>query len=431
MNSRLVIPLVAMLITAGPVAGTDDLTPADVAVIVLDDFSPGIDPAAHDANANCANTGRGANEIETSGGGGGLPEGFSHGRAVYETLRRSLQDTGFTFTAPVDIPRDPLVPDFLTDWRHPGLGQRLLLLGMDTAGFDTGRIAADLQGTLAYLRTAFGVTRFVLNMSFVITPCDVPGWLAAKGSPLSDTELIAAYHRLVDRNPDADSLHRRIDELASSLLADTLAERLHRDRELREITQRVATNTFYELWTARTVKQLMQLQDLPALAYDRVTALDPLQSFLATRPFDAGVTSVGAAGNGVHAKTGHLIRINYPFAPAIWNTVVSTSALESGQRAGYSNSGEVILDGSATLPVAATAAARGVHGTSFAAPRLSARHALHLMRGHPTTCAAPGKAEHLPPLGYTDITAETETPQWNNLTLAAAVTTHCPPFPAT
>jgi hypothetical protein len=105
-----------------------------------------------------------------------------------------------------------------------------------------------------------------------------------------------------------------------------------------------------------------------------------------------------------------------------------TSALHDSERARYSNSGEVMLDGSATL--AGSGSTGDVRGTSFAAPRLSARHALHLMRGHPTTCGTDSRSQHLPPLGYTDITVETATPQWRNLTLGEAVPAYCPLFPA-
>ncbi|GIH11054.1 hypothetical protein Rhe02_91210 [Rhizocola hellebori] len=434
MRSRLAIALIAALFATGLVACTAgaaeaELTPAEVAVVVLDDFNLAVNPAPHDPNANCANTGRGANEIETGGGGDGLPAGVTHGKAVYDTLQRSLQDVGYTSVGPLDIRRAPLVPGYLSNWKHPGLGKRLLLLGMDTADFDTARIAIDLEATLEYLRTAFGITRFVLNMSFVITPCDVPGWLAANGAAVTNAALVDAYHRMVDRNPHADRLHSLINSLAGSSPAARLPADLHGNQELREITQRVATNLFYDLWTTRTIDQLRHITDLAGRGFLRVTIEDPLQSYLSGNPFAGGVSTVGAAGNGVHRADGRLVQINFPFAPAIWNPVVSASALHSGLRAEYSNSGEVMLDGTATI--AGRPPTPRVRGTSFAAPRLSARQALHLTRGYPNTCAADGRSAELPPLGYTDITAEPGTPQWNNLTLDVAVSAHCPAFPAT
>jgi hypothetical protein len=153
------------------------------------------------------------------------------------------------------------------------------------------------------------------------------------------------------------------------------------------------------------------------------------------------VVPVAAAGNGlgyvpaadpaVQAGDGEVvkIRLDFPFAPAIWNSVVSVSATEadpafagpavpgSDLRTRYSNGGEVMLDGQYTYGTTS------VHGTSFAAPRLAYLEALYLLGGGAVPCGQP-----VPPLGYSDM--EGGSPQWDNLTVAAAAAkVGCPGFP--
>ncbi len=110
-------------------------------------------------------------------------------------------------------------------------------------------------------------------------------------------------------------------------------------------------------------------------------------------------------------------QLPFPFAPGLWNPVVSTSASDEDPqtRADYSNSGEVLLDGRTS------AGTTNVHGTSFAAPRLSAQEAVYLFTGGETTCAS-----NIPPLGYTNSDLGGQT--WQNLEVAAAAAGYCPAF---
>lgn len=90
---------------------------------------------------------------------------------------------------------------------------------------------------------------------------------------------------------------------------------------------------------------------------------DPLFSTLASIQ---GV-NVGAAGN--MGKEGY----GYPFAPAVWSSVISVGAEESGYRAYYSNGASVFM----REPVAETG--ESMKGTSFTAARLSAYAAKYLL----------------------------------------------------
>src|SRR5262245_47479480 len=116
------------------------------------------------------------------------------------------------------------------------------------------------------------------------------------------------------------------------------------------------------------------------------------------------LVAVGAAGNGLRQLTTgadgtttvqQLTALPFPFAPAIWNDVVSASASTSDSPSGghavlmgYSNRGEVALEGSSRRA--------DVQGTSFAAPRLTAWEAIYLLNGGRFACDT-----YRPPLGYT------------------------------
>ena len=124
--------------------------------------------------------------------------------------------------------------------------------------------------------------------------------------------------------------------------------------------------------------------------------------------------SIAAAGNS---------GFNFPFAPAIWDSVLSVSAGDAGQKpAAYSNWGEVVASGVHPMATA-------VVGTSFAAPRMSLAAAFYLLDLDELTASC-GTAS--PPLK----TAATkpECP-WRNLDVPAAIaatsstTTPCSGFP--
>ena len=89
----------------------------------------------------------------------------------------------------------------------------------------------------------------------------------------------------------------------------------------------------------------------------------------------------------------YLIRkgLPFPFAPALWDFVVSASADAEPAITARLNSGEVKLDaaGPALVP--------GSFGTSFAAPRLSALEARYLAETGSVACGG------TPPLGYVDL----------------------------
>ena len=115
----------------------------------------------------------------------------------------------------------------------------------------------------------------------------------------------------------------------------------------------------------------------------------------------ASTIAVGAAGNS---------HLDFSFAPALWPQVVSVSSESEGTtisaRASYSNSGEVMLDGTYSEKIA---------GTSFAAPRLAFLAARYLLKNGGTIAC-----NSLPPLAHNS---------FDNSSLSQAVTDYCSNFP--
>jgi hypothetical protein len=144
---------------------------------------------------------------------------------------------------------------------------------------------------------------------------------------------------------------------------------------------------------------------------------------------DPEVVPVAAAGNVMTDVVES--RRDFPLAPAIWDSVVSVSAVDadavdadaeddnlSGDVAGWSRYAEVKLGGmfvydSATL-----------RGSSFASPVLSAKMAIYLLNGGHVRCDPSDASTAVPPLGY-----GTDSGPWKNLTVSdASVEAHCAVF---
>jgi hypothetical protein len=109
-------------------------------------------------------------------------------------------------------------------------------------------------------------------------------------------------------------------------------------------------------------------------------------------PVNANIILVGAAGNSGY---------DFAFAPALWDHVVSVSASDvGGGKAGYSNTGEVMMDGTTKFSHDGV----DVVGTSFASPRLALEQAFYLRDiTHPSEgieCDGTVGIVARPPLGY-------------------------------
>jgi hypothetical protein len=401
---KLIAPLVAVAIalvgSAAP--ATPPIEAVDnVAVIVVDDFKPerGEKPRPR-SEGNCTYSPEHANDVTSHGAGDGLPAGVSHGDAVYARLADELTDTSGLEPIPTQADDD-------ARWKYHG--KEIVLTRLDTGTFDTTELADRLRAKVDAMSA--GPTRFrrfVLNLSFVIAPCNVPKWL--RDHHMLDTDyVIALYRGLVEAVPELREFRDTLETLARSPNRDDLLTA--DDDGLGPIRRLLAVSLFYAYVEQKDDALVTWIQS------------DPLRTRI-VRLLGNGnrVISVGAAGNGIwvpgtDSEPMARLRLPFPFAPALWNPVVSASASgESAKvRASFSNSGEVLLDGRTSI------AGGDVRGTSFAAPRLSAKEAAYLLTGGEVSCAS-----SFPPLGYTnsDLTGQS----WLDLSVAQAAFHHCPGF---
>ena len=255
------------------------------------------------------------------------------------------------------------------------------------------------------------ITRVAFNMSFVIVPCNVPRWLREIGG-YDGAAILRAYQALTASVPALASLRGALDSLALNPGArDNRLLAPANDDPLLRLQRRLAIGQFYGRTSPPT---------LP-LAQEVLQRLnnDPLKALLATLAV-AGAVPVGAAGNGVLVASGASLtrtRFAFPFAPALWDSVVSVSAgQDATTRADYSNNGEILMPGTAEARSAGTTIT--VRGTSFAAPQVAARLGAYVFGGGSSPCDG-----HVPVLGYADSGAPD--PHWDDLPLATAATNYC------
>jgi hypothetical protein len=339
-----------------------------------------------------------------SGGAGDdlLLDTVSHGELVYRVLRDELDalviaaggnsPTAITMTAPALPAGAVRTLETSAEWTlREGAGSyRIRLVVVDAAGLTTSNVINGIRESMAQLARE-GFQRFVLNLSFVVLPCNPLALL----NSTNQQDLLQSYLTLAASDPtlqaglsgalgvappdvDLATLGGRLAEVDKAVLSDVrlsalrgclvdaVYRQVERDQNLgeSEIGQQLINDVAWENFQRSVVQGGGQ---------------------------DLAVIAVGAAGNGVQCGKSRR-------APALWDGVVSVSS--EGRGAGimdYSNSGEVKLSGegpAALLP--------GSHGTSFAAPRLSAYEAIYLLRTGRIQCPA---GRDRPPLAYVDSAA--------------------------
>ncbi len=353
----------------------------DVAVLVLDQFTSAEKP--EDQAGNCVFTAPGD---KVGSGGGGGPSVALHGEVVFGVLRSAMDATARLVKDPYklrdEIALDANVKDIVFEsasWSYEG--HVIFALGVDTSNFTTSAIIENLAAAKQFMQDRHDITRFVINMSFYIAPCDPDKWLRQY---MTEEEQFADYLKMTDK-PEFQRLHDALD------MAKSVANlRLYSP----EVADLLSFQLFYSQLAALNPKAEPPptRQDLDvANAAWRVIDGDPLKSHLEQN----GMIPVGAAGTSMSIDAdgtgnGAWRPLSFPMAPGVWNAVVSVSASRGSNapKADYSNSGEVMMDDSNEYKA---------EGTSFAAPKLSALEALYLFNGGEISCDG-----HRPPLGYND-----------------------------
>jgi hypothetical protein len=313
-------------------------------------------------------------------------------------------------------------------------GETILVVAVDTNGFEFNAISANIPRAVTLVSSGSGhFERYVLpvpqsivvNMSFVFVPCDPMVYINvpltqlnnvlklnfAVGPETSVEELNTAYDRSKENteeyfyeyvNQPCETRPEDID-LEVCIAADptwhgiapSLAEHFN---SYYQGEADMAENAMYTAFITHLIYSPddLVLDDASFKRFEAENLSNPndptqagwLQKIMAQfsefYSEDSNVIFVAAAGNFGHP---------YPFAPAAWNHVIAVSSEKSSQPshseeqtltsglslAKYSNWGEVQLDGDYFDNP------DSVYGTSFAAPKLSAKIAQNLLRERPIT----------------------------------------------
>src|SRR5215475_1748755 len=177
-------------------------SPANVAILVVDDFLPKGRPvpASLPTTGNCTFA---TNEVSTNGAGDGDLGGNSHGAIVYRVLQQRLDRIlGAAARTPTPTGPDPIAQDgTLTEWNVPvGSGSYTLsLIAVHLPGYVTDDAETAVGKALAAVKTK--VTRFVLNLSFVTLPCDPTPLL----SSTNQNDLLTWYTNVLNGPGDASA----------------------------------------------------------------------------------------------------------------------------------------------------------------------------------------------------------------------------------
>jgi hypothetical protein len=351
-----------------------------VAILVVDDFGGGHQDQTTEFQPtdNCAAS---TNEVGSDGvNDGALPAGVSHGEVVYDTVTAALNQKKLNYqhTAQGDL------------WTDPNLGSNypVQLVKLHTYHYRTSDIINDLATTIERLSNE-GYDRFVVNLSFVVFPCDIAKWLMPDST---DGQQLARYDSILGADPGLSQLKNYLKSYVSNETGPRLWQEILMDPRFAQLIP-VLVRMFYAY---------VNTGFDPGTSFASGTALDSVRQDPAWKDFIGhfhDVVAVGAAGNGL-VENGVRTITHFPFAPALWDSVLSVSANSEGRLASYSNWGEIAADGSFRATIQSSGSPLSVpisvnlRGTSFAAPRISAEEAIYLLHGGSISCngtSPPGK----------------------------------------
>jgi hypothetical protein len=414
-----------------------------VAIVVIDDFKPPAETGdlSFPATGECVISSRGAQVAGGKGANGGtLTDGVSHGSLVSGEIDHELHSSGYTAQNANFLAQYGLDPSW--NWvKRVGLyantkkpaAAPILVVAVDTDDYLAATVSDHITKLVSNLTLPkFGehigpIDRFVLDMSFEVAPCD-----SIKGSiEVGPQRLrLARYLEMAKTVPDLAGLERQLTQMVGT-------------SEPNLQSQLDATNG-----PAAQIDDALRRERnsiIQSVSAEGKSTFNQYLDSLVHSTRKKKVIPVAAAGNGLGKGQPSLA---FPFAPGIWNSVVSVSSepdwsvnpddpgtSEFGT-AMYSNSGEVMLSGILPLQDLDTSEPfftgrlnsvgpeDMVYGTSFAAARLSVQEAFYLLNDGSVDCA--GNPHSVPPLGYHD--SDPSAPyQWSNLTPLAA-TRYCTDF---
>ena len=270
-------------------------------------------------------------------------QGFSsHGALVMNHMNGVLEGLGTFELANVSAGT--------VTWQHKDTGKKLVIKAAVPNDFETGEVAAALGDAISSLR-AEGINNIVTNMSFIILPCSIVKDFVVQ-------KII--YPSLFD--------------YLATVVEDNVRAVMNRQN-----IPAILTNEVAEQVSTLVIDALKPVD----------TEGDPLRLAMLAEP---NVLFVGAAGNFGRDVAAY---------PAAWDEVLAVSASLSGEKADFSNTGDVMVAGAwfqlgnpAGLNGDGLSSSSVVYaGTSFAAPAVSVFSALDLANGG--RCALEGSLPRL------------------------------------
>lgn len=327
--------------------------------------------------------------------------GLSHGEVVFGTITDTIYDTmGLlpetdpTLITP-DLYQGAVVILVVDNFQKPSAasapvfppmiafyeGIDILIVGVDIGNFDTGQITHNIEsaiGALVSNPASPAVNRFVINMSFALVPCN--------------DELRVVFE---DYRTEVNNNFPDLSMNLSALIAATYGSGHATAQGL------TANRDFFAFTECLSGYMPVEGQDCGQVKF----------------PGNTNIILVGAAGNSGYP---------FAFAPALWDHVVSVSASDNGGgKAGYSNTGEVMMDGTTKFSHGGV----DVVGTSFASPRLALEQAFYLRNitsvSEGIECDGMAGIVARPPLGYIPEAGDWESGVTTDLPLGDARAQYC------
>jgi hypothetical protein len=284
----------------------------------------------------------------------------------------------------------------------------IVLTAVDTDGYNTDVIGSRIQESVQLLNQRYSITRFVINMSFVVVPCD------SVTAPVD-------YLKILDE-PAYQNLKQTLDAAITN--GEDLVDVMVRHPDFPAFRQEVLNQRRAQF--EQTLEQCYGRPNLPRGVGPTGAAA---QAAPTAAPTSAGAQPVPGAilgtqacqnllrgndplaqrltqlnGSQLNGGTAQIIAIassgnrgdDFSFAPGYWPNVVSVGADYTGwdkcdlKTEPLGNLGEMKMSGLYDC----------LSGTSFAAPRLSYEAGLYLLLGGTLSCNGSDGASN-PPLAYT------------------------------
>lgn len=379
-----------------------------VYILVVDEFDKSVQEGASETSDNCVVNPTGTVIGLTGGGtiigltGGGTVIGLTGGGTYIDLSGKVANiDPHYYDMSHGAIVREVLETMVGSDFPHDHI------INVDLDSYDTNHALDRIKQTIAEIGPAY----YIVNMSFAMVPCHYIPSLEEYSKLLNGTET-----QIVIPGKDRNA---RLEELFSGTVRQALIDgtKIENDPLQNYISQSCSSRHAFDgganlpeqTATPNNGKIVSQSAEEPVPLVPEFCDLllgagnntndgELTVSGVPASIRGSGILFVAAAGNGaLDFITTHHNNITYPFAPALWDDVISVSTADAENKDGiliepsdrfsvtglslasYSNYGAVMLP----------SPYHGIAGTSFAAPRYASLLAL-MITSHTTVTSSSG-----------------------------------------